>query len=303
MLWFLILLIISGGVALYYHHKRTSKEKARTVEYTPQYSTPPSKPPDYVYTQPSTLAFTYMEPTVNNERPINTETTAPDDIEERNPDKDAWEGGFIGTAVNPFPAKATLEISYIDARGQASRRVVDVREFDTNPYCNLMIGHCRMRNATRTFRFDRIQQCTDVETGEVIIDVPAYLVSKYEASPEATLDRLFQNHYDILRILLYMGRADGRMTQKERSTILEYAKDLAGDDRIEDDLLKKAFQCIELPSPFAFKLCCGRTAKALSLDQYEKLITIAERMVSTEKRVSDMEQQALDYLRKRKPIF
>lgn len=297
MLWFLILLIISGGIALYYHSKRASREKTTTVEYTPQYSTPPSNPPDYVYTQPSTLAFTYMEPTAIEEPAAPTDIT---DDDERDPDKDAWEGWFCGTAINPVPVKATLEISYIDARGQASRRVVDVREFDTNPYCNLMIGHCRMRNATRTFRFDRIQQCTDVETGEVISNVPAYLAAKYEASPEATLDRLFQKHYDILRILLHIGKADGRLTQKERLTLLEYAKGLTGDSRLDDGLLKKNFQFINIPSPHAFKMCCGRVAKTISLDQYENLVAVAEKMVSTEKRIGSGEQEALDYLRKRK---
>lgn len=97
-------------------------------------------------------------------------------------DKDNWEGSFW-EVQQPFPSKATLRIKYEDGVGKQTERVVDVRQFGTDVNGYILIGHCRMRNATRTFRTDRIKKCIDEETGEIVSDVLAYLREKIENKP------------------------------------------------------------------------------------------------------------------------
>lgn len=189
-----------------------------------------------------------------------------DDMEDRNPDKDAWEGAFWD-AMSPLPVKATLDLSYIDGKGNRTRRTVDVREFDRGLYGGIFIGHCHLRDDTRTFRFDRIQECIDVETGEIVHDVCAFLYSKYEASPDRILDNILNIHGDMFRILLFLGKADGRLTAKERTAILEHLKATVNDERLNDKMIKKVLGSIDVPTIFAFKLCCGRLAKTISLQK------------------------------------
>lgn len=218
-------------------------------------------------------------------------------FEEANPDKDAWEGAFWD-ALNPTPVQARLEFSYTDGDGKRTHRAVNVREFDTGLYGGMLIGHCNLRHATRTFRYDSMTNCVDTDTGEVIENISAYLRAKYDASPEATMDKLFSNHSDILRALLFLGKADGRLTKKERDAILEYVKAITSDERLNDVMLKQVFRDIEIPTLLAFKQCCGRIAKNYTGD-HKLLVETAKRMVATEKKVSPLEQEALDYLQKR----
>lgn len=230
---------------------------------------------------------------------ITVEYNSPNEYkDEYNPDKDAWEGAFWD-ASNPLPVKAILKFDYIDGNGNKTFRTVDVREYDEELYTGIMIGHCRFRDATRTFRFDRISNCIDIETGEVIDDVRAFLCAKYEASPEATLNKIFHSHQDVLKVLLFLSKADGRTTVKERAIILDYAKEITGDMRLDDTMIKQVFMSIDVPSLYSFKVCCGRIAKTIPKAQQQLLIATVELMVSSENTIHPSEQTALEYIYQR----
>jgi len=81
-------------------------------------------------------------------------------------DRDSWEGGFWD-ASDPHDLDTTLDLTYTDAQGSTTTRVVRTRSFDNALYGGILIGHCHLRNATRTFRFDRVRQAVDTSTGEV----------------------------------------------------------------------------------------------------------------------------------------
>ena len=55
-----------------------------------------------------------------------------------------------------------------------------------------------MRDLSRTFRYDRIKSCVDLETGEVVHDVSRYLNEIHDRSPERTLGILYDDFIDIL---------------------------------------------------------------------------------------------------------
>lgn len=71
--------------------------------------------------------------------------------------------------------RARLRLDYIDSTGERTRRDVVVHQYGRSGRTALMRGHCSLRNATRTFRVDRIQSCVDLETGEVLTDVADWL--------------------------------------------------------------------------------------------------------------------------------
>ena len=212
-------------------------------------------------------------------------------------DKDEWEGSFWEVA-QPLPTKAKLRLKYTDGAGRKTERTVDVRQFGAVGPNTLLIGHCNMRDATRTFRSDRIESCIDDETGEVVTDVRAYLQTKYDQSPDRTKDLLLEGEYDTLRVLLFVGKADGQLRAAEKAVIRDTCVAITIDSRLTDATIEDLLANMDVPTLQAFKLAVGRLAKR---DQAAQLVvmTAAEKMVATQKSVHQAEQEALDYMKKR----
>jgi tellurite resistance protein len=212
-------------------------------------------------------------------------------------DKDEWEGSFWEVA-QPLPAKAKLRLKYTDGAGRKTERTVDVRQFGTVGPNALLIGHCHMRDATRTFRSDRIESCIDEETGEVVRDVRLHLQTKYDQSPDSTKDQLLEGEYDTLRVLLYVGKADGQLRAAEKSVIRDTCILITDDSRLTVSAIEDLLANLDVPTLQAFKLAVGRLAKR---DQAAKAVvmTAAEKIVATQKTVHQAEQEALDYMKKR----
>ncbi|MBP6528539.1 MAG: hypothetical protein KA260_00360 [Burkholderiales bacterium] len=212
-------------------------------------------------------------------------------------DKDEWEGSFW-EVTQPLPAKARLRLKYTDGAGRKSERTVDVRHFGLIGPNTLLIGHCNMRDATRTFRSDRIESCLDEETGEVVTDVRSYLQAKYDQSADRTKDLLLEGEYDTLRVLLYVGKADGQLRAAEKAVIRETCIAITNDSRLTDSTIEELFVSMDVPTLQAFKLAVGRLAKRDKAAQ-AVVMTAAEKMVATQKAVHQAEQEALDYMKKR----
>lgn len=212
-------------------------------------------------------------------------------------DKDSWEGSFW-EVIDPLPAKATLRLDYVDGAGRRTERTVNVRQFGSTGSTTLLIGHCRLRNATRTFRTDRIKSCIDEETGEVVGDVRAYLMGLYERSPDKALATLRANEYDILRVLYFVGKADGQLRAPEKAVVRDACAEIANDTRLTVENIDELFGATELPSLQAFRVAIGRLAQR---DESVRTIVMsaAEKIVGTQKTVHPSEQEALDYMRKR----
>lgn len=240
--------------------------------------------PNTSYEIPVTLKVTY-------------ETADKSRSPETDDEKDNWEGSFW-EVQHPFPAKAILRIEYQDGAGKKTERVVEVRQFGTDINGNILIGHCRMRNATRTFRTDRIKTCVDEETGEVVGDVFAYLREKYDSSPDRTRDTLVEEEYDTLRVLLYVGKADGQLRAAEKTIIRETCRALANDSRVTDAMIDEIFSSLAAPTLHAFKLAVGRIGKKEASSR-SLLLKSAEDMIATQKTVHPVEKEALEYMRTR----
>ena len=268
-----LLYLLLGGLAIWIAYKVLAK---------PRQVQPSSQPPRY-------------------EIPIKITVSYDDGTSERQPtetiEKDEWEGSFWEVA-QPLPAKAKLKLKYSDGAGRKTERTVDVRQFGAIGPNTLLIGHCSMRNATRTFRSDRIESCIDEETGEVISDVRTHLQAKYDQSPDRTKDLLLEGEYDTLRVLLYVGKADGQLRAAEKAVILETCVAITNDSRITGSAIDDLFATMDVPTLQAFKLAVGRLAKR---DQAAQTVVMAaaERMVATQKAVHQAEQEALDYMKKR----
>ena len=224
-----LLYLLLGALAIWFAYKVMAK---------PRQAPPPSKPE--VHEIPIKVTVSYDDGGYTRE-PL-------DRI-----DKDEWEGSFW-EVTEPLPAKARLRLKYTDGAGRKTERAVDVRQFGAMGSSTLLIGRCHMRDATRTFRTDRIESCVDEDTGEVVGDVRAYLQQKYDESPDKTKDLLLEGEYDTLRILLYVGKADGQLRAAEKAVIRDACIAITNDSRLTDSTIEELFVNMDVPTIQAFKL-------------------------------------------------
>lgn len=213
-------------------------------------------------------------------------------------DEQCWDVAAEYAPSDPKPVGGLLKLKYEDAEGRVTEREVQVRECDTTNPAGYLTGHCRLRNEFRTFRMDRIKRAIDMETGEVLDDLPAWALAHYEASPAYAMEELLSTATDALRALFYIGKADGRFTKKEKAVFLQYCQAQSGADHITLADIDRACASLPLPSMQAFKLICGRLAK-LDTSNRNAVLEACELMVATEKKIAPEEAEALAYMRKR----
>lgn len=223
-----------------------------------------------------------------------TQTTTRDaDIDEQR-----WDTAAEYAPSDPKPVGGLLKLTYEDGGGRETEREVQVRECDTNNPAGYLTGHCRLRDEFRTFRIDRVKRAIDMETGEVLDDIPAWALARYKASPAYAMEELLSTATDALRALFYIGKADGRFTKKEKAVFLQYCQAQSGAHHITLANIDRACTSLPLPSMQAFKLICGRLAK-LDTCTRNAVLEACEQMVATERKIAPEEAEALAYMRKR----
>lgn len=199
---------------------------------------------------------------------------------------------------SPRNIGANLRIDYRDGAGSLTKRDIRLMKYGAWEGGAILWAYCHLRQANRTFRTDRILSCTDLDTGEVISSLETWLDSKYQASPERAIEKIVDTAWDALRVLLYVSKADGRLTQKERAVVRDAVRSLSDHPAIDNKRIDDMFDSIEAPTINAYKQAFGRIVNqnpALA----QKVIAWCEAMIATEKTVAAAEQEALDYLKAR----
>ena len=210
----------------------------------------------------------------------------------------------------PEPAKAEPEDTFFDSgerrstqrrahlvytdRNQAqTERTVRIEAFD--PTGNVFYGHCELRNARRTFFFNRIRQASDPDTGEIIPNLQAALNADWLNSPEPVLDQLYRQHSHSLRLLLYMAKADGAMRAAEIDVITQHCRQVMQDDRINAHMVKDLLACFDIPPAHTFERIYKQLIRQ-NPDEARRTAQVCRAIVATQKSIHPLEQTALDIL-------
>ena len=193
---------------------------------------------------------------------------------------------------------ANLSIDYVDIEDNETSRDVDVRYISYWGEELVINAYCRLRHANRTFRTGRIESCIDRDTGEYIQTLPDELLNRYRNSEEGVLDGFFSANQDLLKVLMYVAKADGRFTQKEKVIVCGTVRALTKDKRLTDQRVLKRFGTIAVPSVGVFKLAVGRLS-GHSLFFRKVLLRSVELMVSSDVRKFEAERLAIAYVAKK----
>lgn len=225
---------------------------------------------------------------------ISTEYRSPEK-NDPDPDHDNWEGAFWDVP-SPRNISANLRIDYRDGVGSRSNRNIRLMKYGVWEGGAILWAYCHLRQANRTFRTDRIISCTDLDSGEVIENLKAWLDEKYQASPEHAIEKIVETTWDVLRVLYYVSKADGRLTQKERAVVRDAVRSMSDHPSIDDTRIDDMFDSISNPSITAFKQAFGRLAKH-NRELAVKAASWSSTIIATEKTISPAEQEALEYFK------
>lgn len=187
-----------------------------------------------------------------------------------------------------------VTIHYRDSKGNITNRTVIVKEFDGL----YMSGYCDKSKGYRTFRADRIIDAADGNTGELINDLNTFFEKIYDGSPASKLDELYSDHYDLLRVLIYVVKADGQYTAKEKVVVRYLLRSVVNDDAIDDKQIDKMMSYVDTPTLHSFKIAVGKIANSEQKESYALVKTI-EDIIATQKTAHPNEQFALDYIKQR----
>ncbi|SFC84719.1 hypothetical protein SAMN05216577_111106 [Pseudomonas citronellolis] len=194
-----------------------------------------------------------------------------------------------------FETKATLRFTYTDSYGNVSGRIVDVELVEDG----MITGKCRMKNARRTFRIDRITNCWDDSTNRHVPDVLQHLRDAYAKSTAPVLDKLYAEHLDELKVLLYVGKADGQLRAPELRVITAACKVITKDTRLTDEDTRELLESIPVPTLQGFKVAVGKIAKENDSAAIRRITIATRTIVDTQQNISPGEQEALNYIAKR----
>ena len=149
-------------------------------------------------------------------------------------------------------ADLTCTIGYVDARGEESVRRISVRKVLKRDGRTYLVSYCYERNGIRSFLLDRVQECWDCESGEVIelagwiagltpaLPAPAQPKRPHgrpkkiaeepvePLEPERTLDadghrRILERCGEGIRVLRFLSFCDGTAVEAEARVIREFA--------------------------------------------------------------------------------
>jgi hypothetical protein len=122
------------------------------------------------------------------------------------------------------PINLLLEVDHLQLDGTTLRGQIRVKRFRLSKQGDQAIlgAHCQLLKRFIDFNSQSLQRCLDLQSGEWIDDLPAFLEASHAASQQGQLDRLYQSHQDELAVLLYVGRADGVLQRREKELIAHY---------------------------------------------------------------------------------
>ncbi len=215
-------------------------------------------------------------------------------------EKDAWEGWYLnsygteGDKILVFEA----EIIYTDGNQKTTKRRITTKRFGPNPYGKLddflVLAFCHLRQENRTFATSRMRQLVNISTGEVAGDISAYLIGLYEASPAGRTVRLLKLLADEIMVLLFVARADGRMSPKEKEALVKFLQQAAPEEEIDIETINAAFSAA--PSQAALK----RALKAIiEKGQNDTVLSGLDALVAARTKIDDFTDAAATLVKKR----
>lgn len=220
---------------------------------------------------------------------------APQEVE-----KDAWEEwDYLGSEVATTGKELSkrLRIRFTDKDGQKTEREVDTKRFVTDGKDGIIHAFCHLRNGNRPFRLSRVSHAVDLETGEELRDLPAWLQEQYSATPRGMADAFIDEHGDALEALFFVAKADGAFRQAEKDHLAGFCTAVGAAPPDVVSIVLQDLAGWAVPSAIAYGKALRATAG--KPEAYRRsILDTALKMVDSDKTTKDDETKALGRMAK-----
>lgn len=217
-----------------------------------------------------------------------------------NEDKDAWEDwDYMGMQDSGGGRELhrRLSIHFADKEGKRTEREIDLKKFFTDGKDGLMHAYCHLRQGNRPFRLSRVSRAVDLDTGETVQDLPAWLQTQYKDTPRGMADTFIDEHGDALSALFFVSKADGALRTAEREHLAEFCSNVGCAPAEVVNLVVQDVSEWAVPSAIGY----GKALRAVaeSPEGYRRsVLETARKMVDSDKTTKDDEVKALGRMAK-----
>ena len=199
---------------------------------------------------------------------------------------------------------ANLRISYWDRAGKMTHRRVTVQRYGLSADWGggVMVAHCHLQDVSRPFRLLRITHAVDLDVGERIDNLPAWLEARYAQAPVETCDRFVDAHQAALGALLFVAKADSALRSKERDVFAQFCVAQGLKEAHQGRLVVERVAEWRPPRPRGYDHCL-RAVAGRERAYCHSVLQHAMAIVATDKTVWADESIAIERMRRELGLF
>ena len=142
---------------------------------------------------------------------------------------------------------ARINLKYRKTDNQITERIFDVESFSRGEQGYHIHGYCHRKKRQITLSSLGIIDPINIETGEEIKDIKAYIEAKYSLTKEFKQDLFFDKYGWAIYCLVYLAATSGSIVKKEREIITSFIKSLDGFSEIEEEWVDTTIKDIYRP--------------------------------------------------------
>lgn len=243
--------------------------------------------------------------TPNEEKPL-SERSDPRENRDENadqfgPDRDAFDIPN-GLKTSSTPLNVRINFRYKDSQNQKSRRTVEVKEIQYyGSEGEYIYGECLMRREGRTFKTARMWDVWDVDTGEIIEDVTAYLQRSYDESALGRLNVWMKGNERIARGWLYLLKANKSPSRTEYDILKHTFSGVLGGQVVTTDDVRNLFENVKVTTPNGFQTLVSGIKKHHP-EEAQKFAEICRSLVCCRKNPNFADEAALKFVIEKIPL-
>ena len=214
------------------------------------------------------------------------------------PEKDAYDRP-LGIIINAIEFEGRIIFNYVDSKQQESRRTVFCRELQTyRTEGNFLYAFCDLRKDGRTFDICKMSNISDVETGEVILDINDYVEFQNYHSITAQLRRWAEENEPLAKAWLYLFQANKKPSKAEYNVLKSTFSEQLNNVELSTDSIRRYHDFLTIPTAIGFQRSVASVVKRHP-DKLDLFANTARKLVNVRKSPNFADLAALDYMEER----
>lgn len=178
------------------------------------------------------------------------------------------------------------------------RLEIDLKRFGFDDDGALYLkAFCPIHNMEHSFTASELSNIVDRETGEYITDLGQYLKDRYAMTPEGIEADLLRNYPEIVKVMFYLIKADGKIQAAEKDIFLNMMQTLTNNKTISFEGIERLLKRHPLVATGSFQYAV-RCLKSQPRGYRKLIVSSVEQLYAKRKTLVDLETKALAYIQK-----